>query len=165
MFNDADLWDRVGNGALVDFSTYADDQGLLDPDDKIVRDLFVTAEALREVLSWEQIARDQMLAEMVQFIVGAPVRWGDPRKGSHLKPLDPATRWVEFKVRPRPQTRLFGGFVRKDYFVSTHASTRDAVNALSLETVHRSWIVLWGEDVSRLECDDPAHVLTNYVSV
>lgn len=162
MFIDDDLWDRVANGAVVDFYTYASNAGLLDPDDRSMRQLYLTASVVPEIEAWPDSARSAMLAELVQFITGGAIAWGNPRDGNHMKPLDPAQRWVEFKVRQAPQTRLFGAFGRSDLFVGVKAQLRAKVAKDYQETLAVAWRQLWGHDMYRHPVDDPGAVLSNY---
>jgi hypothetical protein len=162
MFNDALLWERVGVRQIVDFAVYASDLEYLDPDDAPVRELYVSSCAIEEIQQWSAPARDQLIAEMVQFLVGGPVIWGDPKSGNHMKPLDPSLRFAEFKVRQRPQTRLFGAFVRQDAFVAHMAALR--TEAPAQDALLKSWIDLWGEDADRMDFAEPENLLTNLVA-
>jgi hypothetical protein len=160
MFNDALLWERVGVGEIVDFARHAGDQGYLDPDDVPVRELFLARAVLEEMNGWADEAYEKMIAEMVQFVTGGLVTWGSPRRGNHIKPLNTQLRFSEFKVRERPQTRLFGAFVRQDVFVGHHASLRSETP--TQDHLADRWREVWGEDIARLELDDPEQLLTNY---
>lgn len=163
MFNDAELWERVGNGSIIDFSTYAADMDLLDTDDVVHRELYLAKDALAEIESWPEAPRSAMFAELLQFMTGALVTWGDPKTGNHMKPLDPVGRWCEFKVRQSPQTRLFGAFIRQDAFLGLKASFRASIETDNQDILATKWLELWAEDAHRKPIDDPDDVLTNYV--
>lgn len=161
MFIDDDLWDRVAKGTIVDFSTYAGDVGLLDPDDRVAREVYLRSAIINDIESWPDRARDAILAELVQFLTGAIVMWGSPKDGNHIKPLDPVQKWVEFKVRQTPQTRLFGAFGRHDLFVGVRAQLREKVPKNCQELLANEWNELWGNDMYRHPVDDPNALMSN----
>lgn len=163
MFSYDELEDRLRVGAIADFASFLARNRYLDPDDQVIREMYVGSVAVTEISDLPQVPRASLQAEMTAFVTGEPVYWGDFREGNFLKPLNPAGRWVEFKVRAQPQVRLYGAFVRQDTFIGVLACLR--MNQPDEDVLLTRWCELWGSDVSRSDIGDPALLLTEYRTV
>lgn len=164
MFNHADIYEREANGGLKDFARIAEDMSLLDEDEAPQRFLWLTETVLAEIEAWEKDCMLGAFAEMVNYLIGGPVLWGDLREGNHLKPLNPLTGWVEFKVRTSPQVRIYGAFVDVDHFIAVHACLRKDQPEDLDEHLASSWTACWGDDAHRVKGGAPSDAVTNYRS-
>ncbi|WP_116654393.1 hypothetical protein [Pelagibacterium sediminicola] len=164
MFSFADVQDCIDYGRLLDFTRLAEGLELFDRDQVPKRFLHISVECWDEVEAWSEDLHSGAIAELLNFLLGETMSWGDMRDGNHLKPLNPQTRWVEFKNRTSPQTRLYGGFVDIDHFIVMHACFRNDQPDLDVFLGER-WITLWGQNLERLPIEDPSSVLTNYMTV
>lgn len=160
MFIYDDLMSRKGFGAVQDFCEIAHDLDLLDIDQSPEREIFITTDALKVLDEWDAMLKNAVLAEFLLFLTNEVLLWGDLRHGNHLKPLDPALRWVEFKIRTSPQVRIFGAFVQQNFFIAISSDYRNAVP--TSDELLAKWVSLWGDDAYRMPIDDVDALLTNY---
>jgi hypothetical protein len=166
MFSLDDAYEREKADALVDFAKEAARLGLIDRDRRPERYLFVVKDQMATIMDWPPTARDSMLAGMTDFLLGEPISWGDPEDGNCMKPLDPRSGWVEFKVRTEPHVRLFGAFVSEDVLIAIRARLKKEVPQDNLEQLASAWETLWGPvEAVRLDCTDPSKLVSRLDTV
>jgi len=159
---DDDVERLCARGVLLRAEDWLQMIGYADRDELVLhRQLLLVKETQQTIDGFGGQAREDVLASMEEYLSPETLVWGQAATGNCIVPLDPARRWCEFKIRTLPQVRLFGAFLRLDYFIVLEARWRRDVDRHLQDRLDWKWRKLWGDDAYRCPVNDYSVLLTN----
>lgn len=160
---DDDVERLCARGVLVRAEEWLQMIGYADLDGLVLhRQLLLVKDTLATIDGFGGTGRGSVLKEIERFVGPYTVTWGQTEAGNSIIPLDPIRRWCEFKIRSRPmQVRLFGAFLRQNYFIVLDARRRRDVDQQIQDRLDWKWRKLWGDDAYRCPVNDYSNLLTN----